>query len=483
MSIYFFIVIIFFIIISFALSNYLRSLGTDSDSHRYIFEELKFAKGKLPRSPTLVVNEASWGAYPLLYHYLFQKFNSVSFEFISKIQNSLLIVCIALYISYCNDQISIILVCLILFYPANFEIINARNVGFSSRTIGIFAICIVIQQGWYSDDVDYVQLTFGIVLATIINTFSLQFLIILAITSFIFLESVYILPCMILTILTLSSVNAYFRDYFFDTFNFWRVYQKEMANKFILMNYPSYYLTPFLEFKSIMRERNLSRLYYLVTRNYIFSFLTFHPFVIVLVVSPYGLTFPTITALITSILISFRPLRFWGEPQRYLDFVYPFVMMDIFLNFGDKINYTALGYSSVVVMLSFLQAKLTISHTTVNYNFFKDQIVNYVLSKNKEGVVFSNNMHLTKPFLAEGVKSITLWSSEKGLCGLSVVEAVEKFPLYTPKAIETVFSKEKFDYYVDDARGPRAILDAESWRAVASQNEVTLYERIERNKS
>lgn len=224
--------------------------------------------------------------------------------------------------------------------PINYDLMNAKNMGFSARGIGLFLGQIFTYLTLLSIEQLSIQniISSAIIISLIIltNVFAFQYVILFTIISTItFQNLIFLIPLFggITFVFILNKKVA--SNYFIGQFYHKKLYSKYLAQIFILKLRPSVwgdFINGFyLKFKLFqINKLSLAKLFHYISTNPMVNLISGIPFLLVFVylmslklVSKNNFETTEIFVLITLfvfILISFRKTRFLGEPERYVEF-------------------------------------------------------------------------------------------------------------------------------------------------------------------
>lgn len=448
----FFICTIFFLLSLFQ-SLKLNKSPPDHNAHIFIINEIQKKNYGLPSAPISIINKSSWGGYPIIYHYLISKFSSRFNKYFSLIQSPILtiIICtIIVHLMGYESKSKEIIFFLILFSPFNFDINNAKNYGFSCRTLGqLFLILFIVSLFKFipsdyiiEDNIVYFSLAFFSAMGIIMfNVFALQALLIFCFISLLF-GSWMPLIILILALLTFIILfGEYGKQYIVSTVRYWNSYRKYFAKISILKLYPSFWLTPFIELKSVIQTRNYKRIYNLITHNSVINVFLFNPIVLLMPYLLYqndidnNVVYHLSVAMFFAFFVtSIKPGRFWGEPHRYLELLTPFVIVFGF-NHIEKIDYYFICYmilaNSIQIYFFTKQVSIRLDKNEKCLN----NILNIIVKKVVKPVVLSNNSHTIRYFMSQNWRFIVPWSIDEKIAGMWADELYTRFPFIDNKPL------------------------------------------------
>lgn len=274
-------------------------------------------------------------------------------------------------------------------FPFNYSVWNAKNKGLSARSIGVVLsnvfIYLVI---FYSIEFNYIFLIFIIITTIIIILTSMMS------TQFVFLTSpilaltfgrieLVLTPLASLFIIYMIS-PAYTKNFIIGNFYFRKNYALFTSKIFGLKERYSVWRDLVLDiWLKLKNETNIYKAIYYASKNpfievvygmpflfFVFYFFPFNPEYSsnTICVSMFKII---LNASIVFLLTSFRFSRFLGEPQRYLEFVFPLITV-LFVLVTPKEITIVLIFFSLLTILTYL------------YYYKKTNIVQLSVSKSKE---------------------------------------------------------------------------------------------------
>lgn len=446
MSSYMFFII--FAVLSLLQIKMLNRSSSDHQGHIFIINETK-AKWSLPKYPRSIVNKSSWGGYPILLHYIIGKLpKSIAAFFqnyIGVVFSLLTPLCVLFFFDSFENNL---IVFLLLFAPYNFDITNAKNYGFSTRSIGQFFfvlfLCLFLENqhlGSLQNSYSLFFMVISVFFLISFNVFALQCMIFLSIVSCFFGVFLPVVVLFLASILFVIIFPGYGFSYLKSTFKYWNIYRTHLAKSSILIDYQSFWITPLKKGFNLLLERNFQGLYNLIFKNSLFMGFILNPipwvafaiFYTYEVEQNYLIIFSSM--MIAFFITSFRFGRFWGESNRYLEMIAPFAVIYTF-PFIEDLMPILMAYFSLFVIFQFLisyklSKKLGLSEN--NFGAFEREINSFGL---KNILLFSNNHHASKYFLTNPWNFILIWSFEEEIVGVKSPEVFSRFP------------KIKFEYFL-----------------------------------
>jgi hypothetical protein len=145
---------------------------------------------------------------------------------------------------------------------------------------------------------------------------------------------------------------------------------------------------------------------------------------------------------IAALLTSFRPTRFLGEPERYVEAATPWAVLCgthfVFLHWGSTALVTIVSIFAAMSLAQLLASYLLMRHVAVAGDELKC-ISTVVTRELGENVRFcSNNEQLTKLLLTNSWRFAFFWVVGQKYCGMTVTEAFSRFPSLKRDACERI---------------------------------------------
>lgn len=338
--------------ISLYSSFKVKLIGSDQIYHLLMIEAIKKNKNEFLKSmPYFIGNNRH--SYPQLLHWIFS-FLPVNLtltisKYFGAIGHSLSGISLYFFVqkysldingNYISDAQLVYIALIYACCPINYDLMNAKNMGFSARGIGLFlgqaftylTLFLVVQM-----NIEYVIINIIIITLIILtNVFAFQYVIIFSIISSIIFQNILLLIPLFGGVILVFIINkdvAY--NYFLGQYYHKKLYSKYLAQIFILKLRPSIwgdFVDGFyLKFKLFKKNKlSLAKLFHYISTNPIVNLIAGIPFIIVFIylmslklVSRNNFESTDIFVLITLLiflLISFRTTRFLGEPERYVEF-------------------------------------------------------------------------------------------------------------------------------------------------------------------
>jgi hypothetical protein len=307
---------------------------------------------------------------------------------------------------------------------------NAKNVGLSARGFGLlFGNLFVYALTLYFLSGNIVFLLFSIFFSYIIllsSQFSFQFVFFFTlITSFIFRDIyVFTIPFIATTIFILTFPK-WSKIFFARQWEYKKLYYKLFSYKFGLKFRYSIWRDFFYDFWIAIYKRGVLRGIEYIYRNPVIEVIIGFP-ALTLVTLTYFFKkgnifnqgFSTIAILILSSLLiflftSFRKTRFLGEPQRYIEFVFPLIsILPLFFAsfylfvFIIIISLVTITFESFVIKL--ISRKQGGGVTTVEKTIKLLHCFNSIVNDKEEIRIISNNLEVLKYFADKNFKILNI---------------------------------------------------------------------------
>lgn len=411
--------------------------GSDHYYHTLIIDLILKHKRKFVFTHDNIINE-NIVSYPQLMHWILSFFSK---EFIEKNSNKLIIIfsllssiCflvflknLGIYIELFKNEYYMILASLVFYLiPFNYHSGNAKNTGASARGLGLLLGQVLLYLlVLYKLSDNYIYLWLSVIpcfLSFISSQFATQYVLFyLIVLSISFLDIYFIfvlLSSLALFFLIMPKVAL---NYFRGQYGHKKLYSQHLASVYILKNRPSIWGDIFIFLpKQIYYffKRDILRIKYklrdYLNNNSLIILIFQIPLILVIFIYSYYNSFEInshekvlmtflLALFLIFLLITFRPFRFLGEPERYLEFGFGIIAILsllilpinlILINIGFCILYLCVDYG-----LRFKNTKTIESvNTDNNFNTFINEAKN-VLLNDKEGVLLSDSVELTKFFL------------------------------------------------------------------------------------
>jgi hypothetical protein len=351
------------------------------------------------------------------YRYFGLVFNFLSLAFFIIFLNQL-----SPYLRLNIDYNYYLLICGTIYILTPFEYFtwNAKNVGLSARGFGlmfghlfVFSITLYAFSGIQLYWIGAIFLGYVILLS---SQFAFQFVFFFCLIFSIIIKdfSIALIP-VVSTALFLLSFPKWSRVFFQRQWNYKKMYFKVLSKRFGLKARYSIWRDFVYDFWKVMKRRGVVRGLEYIYRNPVIETIVGFPTLIVfacayffnqdqpLISSSNTILYQIVaTAFIIFVLTSFRPTRFLGEPQRYIEFVFPVICV-LAASLGNHFLLIAIIVPSVAIIffelvgIKMLARRKGGGTTTHEKTLELLQVFNSFDTKN-ENKVASNNSDVLKYF-------------------------------------------------------------------------------------
>jgi len=453
--------------------------GSDNYYHKLLINLIRNNNNRFITKHDNFINE-NLNSYPQLLHWLFSLFSD---EFVQKFSRflspffqiliNLSFLGFILMLEYFNVilvsyNLKVLGVLLFQLIPYNFNVANAKNSGLSARGLGlflgqnlVFTIVLYIVSGSYI----YLGVSgLTVMLIFLSSQFATQFALLFSIISSILLTDVALmLPFIIGITGMLVFFNKYTKVLIKGQLNHKIVYSQFLAERFILKQRPSVWLDIFIELPK--------EIYYVITRQVskerfgfvdymlnssIVIFIFEMPFLFSIMVNSSNfeneilgeLFFLVLSAVIIFLATTFRKFRFLGEPERYLEFVLPVLIIVLISTLPPITICFIFIYNLIFVLVYFLYKKKTFKiDNTVDENVKE---VNFVMSEyghEKGFSVITNNSETGKYFFDVNIKMYFYLVNMRSVDGLKFQDVFTEFyPLIRADSFAVLVKKYRVPY-------------------------------------
>jgi len=383
--------------------------GSDHYIHLSIIKNFRNNKFKNGIKDIFTLDE-KYSYYPILYHWIlakyFYKAAITNPNSISKAIDLLKLISFNLFLNYIGDYKLYDLILLnlsYLFFPFNFSPWNAKNKGLSARNFGILLVNIYL----------YLSVIY-------LNEKNLIYFLLIIISSFLVLKSSMMgfqFICLTTPVFSIISNNLilivipfitiflnflfYYKsakNHLIGLYNYYYNYKNYLSKIFIFKERINIYGDFLNGFYFKFKISGLTKPFFAyVYKNPIVEMLIGFPLLIIIINKIiYGNTYLSLyiaSSIFIFFVITLNPLRFLGEPQRYLEFVVPFISI-LAISSDKKLLFFVLILSLILIL--FLKI-LTLKKDLYHEDFLK---LNQFLNKNfdENCIMISNDNNLLKKF-------------------------------------------------------------------------------------
>ncbi len=397
--------------------NNKTSFGSDHFIHLSILEKIKSNGFKYGVKKISGYNEEN-STYPILFHYILACFfYKTAINNPNRIGFVITIISIFFFNFFLSHLIGLadwffILKANILYliFPFSYIYWNAKNMGLTARGFGllignIFTYCLVFYLKGDGSITWLIMMTVFSFTALLGSQFAFQYIIFTSLVTSLFVSQLQLLiPVLTSLIIFRFLLPKFSKEFFRGQYNHKRNYALYLAPIYILKTRPSIYRDFVYDFwiKLSQIKREKVKTFYYIYSNPIFELIYGFPFLWVFI---YYLlkngainNLETIDSIIASslalfFLISLRPFRFLGEPQRYVEFVIPLISISFLYYVPDNIQL-------VIALLSIAFIALTkfVFYSFKEYsNHDHDEITHFLKNKfSRETIISSNDSNFSK---------------------------------------------------------------------------------------
>lgn len=414
--------------------------GSDHPIHVRILKFIKQNNHKYFIKDVFTFDEfASY--YPILYHWILSRFffhtSIKNPKIVQKVIHYLRIIFFNLFIYSISFQYQyklydlIILNIIFLSFPFSYTFWNAKNTGLSARSFGLMLGEIFVYSIYSFLIFDKTNSLFIIFISSFLiimsSMMATQFLIFTSIIFSIYFSKTELLVAPILGLVIKSLINfKLFISYIRGLYNYYFNYYKYLS-KLILFDFRKnifrdfvydFWKLPF-DNKKTLREKLL----YIYLNPIIELFFGF-PYLTILVVLSINFNMHieseiwiVYLTLIIFFIICLNPLRFLGEPQRYLEFIIPIISIIFYNNYDQEVITTSIIISSILTILV-----IYFSNTKRKIHNEKLDLINFVKAQFDNNKLIISNDHDILKYCAEFTNILTVDTSKK-----LTIEEVEVF--------------------------------------------------------
>jgi hypothetical protein len=397
--------------------NNKTSFGSDHFIHLSILKKIKSNGFKYGVKKISGYNEEN-STYPILFHYILACFfYKTAINNPNRIGFVITIISIFFFNFFLSHLIGLadwffILKANILYliFPFSYIYWNAKNMGLTARGFGlligqIFTYCLVFYLKGEGSITWIIMMTVFSFTALLGSQFAFQYILFVSLVTSLFVSQLQLLiPVVISLVLFRLLLPKFSKEFFRGQYNHKRNYALYLAPIYILKTRPSIYRDFIYDFWIKLRQlkkEKVETLYYIYS-NPVFELIYGFPFLWVFI---YYLlkngainNLETIDSIIASslalfFLISLRPFRFLGEPQRYVEFVIPLISISF-------LYYVPYNIQLVIALLSIAFIALTkfVFYSFKEYsNHDHDEITHFLKNKfSRETIISSNDSNFSK---------------------------------------------------------------------------------------
>jgi hypothetical protein len=465
-----------------------RFVGSSSDHpvHLFLTSVIRENRHRLFTRVPRILNESYCSAYPICMHWFLSFLGPRGVHRAALFQNAVANVLIVLVFylgvgplveSYWEPGSMGLAAIAVVLTPQYHHAFSARNHGLSARPMGLlFSLLFWIAYGWSTvlpgSLVVFAVMTVTAYLIWAFNTFATQALVIFSVLLGV-LYSAW-LPAFASSLGLLLFV-AMHRDYAIEylrhTVRFIRSYALYLSERFVLQRRPSVWRDLVWDiWRGIFRDVKRGGSYAYGNPVLILVFL--NPLFLVSLwnVMSTGTGRPVggspfdgliVVGAIVFLLTTFRPLRFLGEPERYLELLIPFS--------------TAVGLAAVEVRFGSVWAVVTVLYflaatgaqaflgvvrvrTVVNRQDQMRRIAEVINAHAARGGVdvrfTSDNDQIVKFAMDRPWQFVRFWAADCVVAGYRLDQAFDVYPFLRPRVLADILVEYRINYFVLDMESP-----------------------------
>lgn len=456
------------------INIYQVKTSTAGSDHYFHFAFIKSIKNNKYRFFTKInsfINESDYG-YPQFYHWLLSflsdKFLQEKFKYFGLSINIISFTAFNffLYSIYPFFLVSVnfnlfVLISGLFYILTPFEYFswNAKNVGLSARGFGLLFgqlflysnILFLLTNNFFFLGSAYL-LSFIILIS---SQFSYQFVLFFSIISSVVFSNIYLLLIPFSSILLLIVIMPTWAKHFLSKlYGHKKMYFRLLSFKFGLKQRFSIWRDFVYDFYTAIKDKGVLRGIEYIYRNPIIEILIGFPvfvlgviFVIYFNDRPYNTNYILLFKIISIpfiifLLTSFRKTRFLGEPQRYVEFLFPvFSVLPFILGFNNFLIVLLLLVSIGIIFIELIVVKkiarkkgkglTTPEKMLLLLDKFQD-----IRNKPMENRIISNNFEMLKYFSSKEDKILNVNITEPYTAGLHFNEVFpESYGIYSNKSL------------------------------------------------
>lgn len=356
--------------------------GSDHYYHSLLINLIRRNRFRFATKHTNFINE-NIVSYPQLLHWLFSFFSDrfifafspflgLFFQVIQILGFWFFLVCLNRFqvVQLSGMQISLA-VFAFSFIPYTYFVSNAKNTGLSARGMGLFFGQVLLYGFVLKENLSpllFYALT-GItgLLIILSSQFATQFLVFFSVIfSLVSLDFAPFISLLLSFVSLFVLFPKYGRNMMLGQWRHKVLYSKYLASIYILKKRPSVWLDLFVEIPSqfiLLLKKRVDKLktdhWNYIFDNPVIIGVFFIPALLVFLFSkamgvPGHFSELIFCSLIIYLLTTLKPLRFLGEPERYLEFVFPLLVINVVLLLSVNQFIILTCYSAFVLLFYFL---------------------------------------------------------------------------------------------------------------------------------
>jgi hypothetical protein len=442
--------------------------GTDHPVHVFLTQNIRANGYRLFVRVPRLLNECYCAALPLYMHWIISHFRVGAVYWCERLLNPLIntlhvmaFALIALWVARL-DGLSTSFVglatCAFALTPQFYHALSARNFGLSSRGAGLLLLTLFLLAAYAAEQgANPVMAWPALVLAAALvwgfSTFAQQALCILSVL--LVLTTGRWIPVLGVGLglgLFIAVHPRYALGYLTHTLRFIRTYRTELAAIYILPRRPSIWRDLVWDIWA-KRHGGLVGTVRYAYENSLLVVVLLNPLVLVACWAVLARSLPAsgligfagsvaVAGAIAALLTSFRPTRFLGEPERYVEAITPWsTLCAAYLLVARGGGWLLALGAAVFLLLDLLQLYaigLVLRRATANA-LQLDEIEEVVRQRLPADVRFcSNNEHFTKLLMQNGWQYAYCLAVGQDYCGMKLQEAFTSFPRLRREACERI---------------------------------------------
>lgn len=407
------------------------SPGSDHPYHLGLINGIRENKNRFIKSYPNIIGEKNF-AYPQFLHFVLsfvsQSFLKKHYSFIGEILNFLSLILYLVFIIWVYLIIkpnilidNFVLYCGLLYIltPFSWAIWNSKNTGISARGLGVllgFAYQFLVTMYFISGNYIILFFIFSLVFVVLLSSqFAFQYIVLSSPFYAFFYNSIIwvvmpVLAGLIFYILMPRVASNFFKGQYWHK----KIYFLHLSKVFILKARPSIYRDFVWDFWINLKKNYKVRLLYIYHNPIVTVFIAIPIFsflMIKYILNPITIwngieqdfVYHIIIGLALFLLTSFRQTRFLGEPERYLEFAIPYIVLT-FIVFSDDNSlwlFMLLGISSLLILFQFCISYFIKTNVDKRSNNFSkiNSVLRNIENDNEELRIFSNNEQILKYLL------------------------------------------------------------------------------------
>ena len=474
--------------LSFAQAKINARHGTDHAVHSFLIDCIRGNGGRgFVRIPRLI-NEAYIGALPLYLHWIFARFSNRTMRVAEVILNpavNAIHTCadggVAFFVAReldASDMFAGVAALLFAFTPQFYHALSARNFGLSARSLGLIFLSCVFFFTWLSGQSDagwiaWAMLIFSCFLVIAFSTFGLQVLVLVGAVLTILGYWQIALGAFGGVVLFLIVHPRYSVGYLVNTARFIAAYSQELAPRYVLARRFSIWRDLYRDIWTKFRNEGFKAGFRYAYENSFLILAGLNPLTLLaatgyLAFNPFAdgslLDFAGAVALggvAIMLLTSVRPLRFLGEPERYVESVTPFAVL-----FATGLLYSLAIEATIAVIALFsvlclaqVQASRILARYLSQKPLSLDNVQALITAEQEEVRLASNNEQYIKLMLINPWVFSYCIAVGHGYCGMKIAEAFDPFPYLTREALQRIVEEYRINYCILDRQRFDTIFD------------------------